>query len=138
MAEYIPNYGDLDNFRYEPLIRTKSRAYQIACWQGYLGTHEFFLGRYVRGWCILGFTFLSVISAILEPVLGIPLIICVILLNIMCVRYIADTDPYDSLYGDYCGPIFHGIHMISKLSFLWGVNYWGDKTPTDPEDIYKS
>ena len=38
--KYVPNYGDLERFRYERLIRTKSRAYQIACWQGYLGTHE--------------------------------------------------------------------------------------------------
>ncbi|QRZ61574.1 hypothetical protein [Rothia sp. ZJ932] len=57
-----PRYEDFDDFRSEPLIRARFRAYQIACWQGYLGTHEFFLGHSLRGWGILLFT--SVLSTL--------------------------------------------------------------------------
>lgn len=133
MDRYVPNYGDLENFRYERLVRTKSRAYQIVCWQGYLGTHEFFLGRTFRGWIILLFTTLSFLSFFIDFLLGFVLLVCVISINMVNIRYIASTDPNSDIYGDECGPIFYSLHMISRFSLLWDTNFWEGKDPTDPD-----
>lgn len=128
----MPNYGDLERFRYERLIRTKSRTYQIACWQGYLGTHEFFLGNSAKGWATLTLTMVAVSSAFYEWWLGLILIISVIGLNIAAVQHIAATDPTSDIYGKECGPVFHGFHMVGPLSLMWDVNFWKDEPPTDP------
>lgn len=132
MHSYVPCYGDLDDFRYEPLIRTKSRAYQIACWQGYLGTHEFFLGRSLRGWATALFTFCSAVALFSEPLLGVPMLLGVIGLNIASIRSIAATEPNSELYGKPCGTVFYSLHVISRFSLLWGVNFWKGQEPTDP------
>ncbi|WP_237218531.1 hypothetical protein, partial [Rothia nasimurium] len=130
--KYVPTYGDLDRFRYERLIRTKSRAYQIACWQGYLGTHNFFLGNTLKGWATLLLTMAAASLLIIEWLLGLLLLACVIGLNVAAVRALAASDPASEAYGEECGAVFHGLHMVSSLSIMWDTNLWKGKTPTDP------
>ena len=130
--KYVPNYGDLERFRYERLIRTKSRAYQMACWQGYLGTHDFFLGNNLRGWATLLLTMATASLLVYEWILGLLLLILVIGLNITAVRAIAASDPNSDIYGEECGPVFHSLHMVSSFSIMWDINLWKGKTPTDP------
>lgn len=129
---YVPNYGDLDNLRYERLLRTRSRAYQMACWQGYLGTHEFFLGRTWRGWATLLFTMVAACSFIVEWLLGLALIVCVVGLNMVAVRAIAASDPDAPPYGEPCGAMFQSVHMLAANSIAWDLNFWKGKEPTDP------
>lgn len=131
--KYIPNYGDLENFRYERLTRTKSRAYQIACWQGYLGTHEFFLGRSIRGWVILLYTMLSAGSFLVDWKLGLLMVVSVVGLNVASVKTIAKSSPDDEIYGDLCGSLFHSFHMLGSRSIVWGTNFWKGKEPTDAD-----
>ncbi|WP_346875516.1 hypothetical protein [Rothia sp. (in: high G+C Gram-positive bacteria)] len=130
--KYVPNYGDLERFRYERLIRTKSRAYQMACWQGYLGTHDFFLGNNLRGWATLLLAMATVPLLVYEWILGLLLLILVIGLNITAVRAIAVSDPNSDIYGEECGPVFHSLHMVGSFSIMWDINLWKGKTPTDP------
>lgn len=130
--KYVPNYGDLERFQYERLIRTKSRAYQMACWQGYLGTHDFFLGNSLRGWATLLLAMATVPLLVYEWILGLLLLILVIGLNITAVRAIAASDPNSDIYGEECGPVFHSLHMVSSFSIMWDINLWKGKTPTDP------
>lgn len=133
-AEYVPNYGDLDDFQYERLVRTKSRAYQIACWQGYLGTHEFFLGQSLKGFIIWFITVASFITLLFEWLLGIPCLILVGALYLRSIRKIAESDPNGALYGEICGPVFYAFHVVGNFSILWDMNFWKGKTPTDPLD----
>lgn len=133
-TEYVPNYGDLDDFQYERLVRTKSRSYQIACWQGYLGTHEFFLGRSLRGFAILSISYISFMALIWNILLGVPCLILVISLYLRNIRKIAESDPNGALYGEICGPVFYAFHVVGNFSILWDVNFWKGKTPTDPLD----
>lgn len=130
--KYVPNYGDLERFRYERLIRTKSRTYQMACWQGYLGTHDFFLGNNLRGWAALLLTMTTASLLVYEWILGLLLLILVICLNITAVRAIAASDPASAIYGQECGAVFHSLHMVSSFSITWDINLWKGKTPTDP------
>lgn len=130
--KYVPNYGDLERFRSERLIRTKSRTYQIACWQGYLGSHEFFLGNRAKGGATLTLTMVAAGSAFYEWWLGLILILSAIGLNVIAVRRIAATDPASNIYGEKCGPLFHSFHIVGSLSLMWDVNFWRDQIPTDP------
>lgn len=131
--KYVPNYGDLERFRYERLVRTKSRAYQIACWQGYLGTHEFFLGRTIRGWAILLYTMLSAGSFLADWKLGLLMVMSVVAFNVASIKAIAKSDPNDEIYGELCGSLFYSLHILGSMSILWGTNFWKGKEPTDAD-----
>lgn len=130
-AHYVPNYGDLDDFRYERLPRTKSRTYQLACWQGYLGTHEFFLGRSLRGWAVLLYSTASLGMFMYSWILGVLMVLGVAALNLVSVRAIAATDPESDIYGEPCGATFQSIQMITARGLLWDTNFWKGKEPTD-------
>ncbi|MDY6051821.1 MAG: hypothetical protein SPI83_05355, partial [Rothia sp. (in: high G+C Gram-positive bacteria)] len=107
-------------------------AYQIACWQGYHGTHEFFLGNTFKGWATLLLTVAAAGLLIYGWILGLLLLILAICLNIAAVRAIAASDPSSDIYGEECGAVFHSLHTMSLFSIIWGINLWKDKTPTDP------
>ena len=132
MKKYVPNYGDLDNFAHQKVIRTKSRAYQMACWQGYLGTHEFFLGHSLRGWCIFGFTLFTASSFRYSWELGLVLVLFVAAINYGYVQAIAQSDPEDEIYGQECGGTFHSLTALTSRNIFWGINYWKGQEPSDP------
>lgn len=130
--KYIPHYGDLDRMRYEPLLRTKSRAYQMVCWQGFLGTHEFFLSRSLRGWGYLLFSTATLGSFIWSWELGILLVVINAGITWASIKMVATSSPNHEIYSGTCEPIFQGIHMLSQRSILWNINFWQNQEPTDP------
>lgn len=137
MSKYVPNYGDLDHFSYQRVVRTKSRTYQMACCQGYLGTHEFFLGHSLRGWSILSFTMLTAGSFRYSWELGLVLLLFVAAINYGNVQAIARSDPQDEAYGQECGSTFHSLTALTTRNIFWGINYWKGQEPTDllPDDM---
>lgn len=130
---YIPQYGDLDPLIHkgESLPRTKSGAYQIACWSGWSGAHEFYLGRNLRGFMHLALTIVSVGFLFRNIWIGIILILLNAIVVYVAIQRIAKSSPKDSIYSGRVKSGFHPFGFLFARGLLWDTDLWKGKRPAD-------
>ena len=149
MPESVPCFGDLDLPRggttpTDRMRRTKSRAHQLCVWEGFLGTHDLFLGRWLRvaGHVAVWGGFWA--TALLLPWQhDIVRVVAVVLLGAIVVWWwhhdmhqLAAMPERASVFGGTTPTWWIALMQSSAHTFSWMTNRWGEQALVAYEKAY--